>query len=301
MKKDEILLESGTNELEVLEFNVGEACLGINVIKVREVINLIPATRVPESHRYIEGLINLRAETIPLVNLIEYLQYPSEVNMEKDKIIVTEFNQAKTGFHVNGVVCIHRVSWEQIHKPPDITQSGGYITGIIKTGEGKIILLLDFEKIMFDIDPSVVDKNLAPGNREDIIASDKNVVIVEDSPTLRKILTDYLPEIGYKNLKIFENGALAWEYLEGRADENNSKIREEIEFVITDIEMPQMDGLHLTRKIKEHHELKNLPVIIFSSLITDDLRHKGYSVGVDAQVSKPHFRDLARIISDLTA
>lgn len=299
MSKNNILLESGTNELELLEFKINNVYFGINVMKVREVINFTEATRVPESHPCIEGVIKLRGEVITLIDLIKYLNYPSSEDTKEDKIIITEFNQSKTAFHVNEVTRIHRISWEQIHKAPDMVQGENTcIIGMVKM-DNRIIQMLDFEKIMVDIDPSSVKEGIKTDNNRAEKQSDKNIMIVEDSPTLRQILTDYLPKIGYPNLHLFENGALAWDYLENLVNEKQDQFINDINLVITDIEMPRMDGHHLTRKIKEHDLLKQLPVIIFSSLITEDLIHKGKSVGVDAQISKPNFRDLSKIIEQL--
>ena len=154
-----------------------------------------------------------------------------------------------------------------------------------------MILLLDFERIMVDINPassiSVEDvKKL--GKRE---RSEKKIVIAEDSPLLRKLLFDTMQEAGYMNLDFFENGRDVYEYLEAlvKADKN---IENHVQLVITDVEMPQMDGHHLTKKIKTHPDLRKLPVIIFSSLITDDLRHKGEEVGAEDQISKPEIAEL---------
>lgn len=301
MVKNAILLESGTNEVEILEFKVGDNSLGINVIKVREVINLVPVTRTPHAHRSIEGLITLREETIPLIDLTSYLDYPDARATDEDKIIITELNKLKAAFRINSVVRIHRVSWEQIHKPPHIVQANGCIIGLIRGVEGHLVLLLDFENILYDIELSHTVDEPEPEESMEIPADklSKQIVIAEDSPTLRKILTDYLPQIGYQNLQIFENGALAWAYLDNLARELKEDFLDTVQLVITDIEMPQMDGHHLIKRIKSDPLLSKLPTIIFSSLITDDLRHKGFSVGADAQVSKPDFKDLSSIIKKL--
>ena len=161
--------------------------------------------------------------------------------------------------------------------------------------------MLDFENILFDVKLSHAVDESGPEEIMEIPAdkSSRQIIIAEDSPTLRKILTDYLPQIGYHNLQVFENGAMAWGYLENLARELKEDLLDTVQLVITDIEMPQMDGHHLIKKIKSDPLLKRLPTIIFSSLITDDLRHKGFSVGADAQVSKPDFKDLSSIIRKL--
>ena len=154
-----------------------------------------------------------------------------------------------------------------------------------------MILLLDFEKIVLEINPETgfsVDTIRKLGERE---RSNKKIVIAEDSPMLRQLLKDTLTEAGYSNLQFFENGKLAYDYLE-EVSEKEGSIEEHVQFVITDIEMPQMDGHHFTKKIKSHSILQVLPVVIFSSLITSDLRHKGEQVGAIEQISKPEIEEL---------
>lgn len=161
-----------------------------------------------------------------------------------------------------------------------------------------MILLLDFEKIMVDINPDSgisVESVKKLGKRE---RSEKRILIAEDSPLLRKLLFDTMKEAGYENVEFFENGRDAYEYLEALA-KSGSNVTEHIQLVVTDIEMPQMDGHHLTRKIKEHPDLQKLPVIIFSSLITDDLRHKGDQVGAEDQISKPEIAELILRVDQL--
>lgn len=290
-----ILLESGTNELEIVEFGIGKNKFGINVIKVKEIINPVHITLVPHSHPNVEGIIELRGEVLPVVNVANALGFPASATPEQDKFIVAEFNQQKVVFHVHTVTQIHRISWSQIEKPSDMYQGlESQIIGVIKL-HSEMILLLDFEKIVVEINPESginVQQVRKLGHRQN---SEKKILIAEDSPLLRKLLFDTLTEAGFKQLEFYENGQDAINYLEGLVDDGKS-IVEEVQLVITDIEMPQMDGHHLTRRIKESSKLAILPVIIFSSLITDSLRHKGKIVGADAQISKPQIEELIRLI-----
>ena len=286
-----ILLESGTNELEIVEFEVANNKFGINVIKVKEIIQPMNVTFIPHVHPHVEGIIQLRGEVLPVVDMLKVLGISNTQRNPQQKYIVAEFNKQRVVFHVDNVTQIHRISWNQIEKPSDMYQGGtSQVIGVIKHKD-EMILLLDFERIMVDINPassiSVEDvKKL--GKRE---RSEKKIVIAEDSPLLRKLLFDTMQEAGYVNLDFFENGRDAYEYLEAlvKADKN---IENHVQLVITDIEMPQMDGHHLTKKIKSHPDLRKLPVIIFSSLITDDLRHKGDEVGAEDQISKPEIAEL---------
>ncbi|WP_394232693.1 chemotaxis protein [Niallia oryzisoli] len=290
-----ILLESGTNELEIVEFGIGPNKFGINVIKVREIINPVSVTQVPHAHPHVQGIIELRGEVLPVVDVAKAIGFPPSETPEKDKFIVTEFNQQKIVFHVHSVSQIHRISWEQIEKPAEMYQgSESQIIGVIKLN-GEMILLLDFEKIVVEINPNTginINRLKKLGERE---RSNKHLVVAEDSPLLRKLIQDTLEEAGYMNIEFFENGKDAFTYLENIV-QNGKVIDKEVQLVITDIEMPQMDGHHLTKKVKEHSDLSKLPVIIFSSLITDDLRHKGQIVGADAQVSKPEIAELVLLI-----
>ena len=286
-----ILLESGTNELEIVEFEVANNKFGINVIKVKEIIQPIPVTFIPHAHPHVEGIIQLRGEVLPVVDMLKVLGIPTNNRNPQQKYIVAEFNKQRVVFHVDNVTQIHRISWDQIEKPSDMYQGGtSQVIGVIKYNE-EMILLLDFEKIMVDINPESgisVDSVKKLGKRD---RSEKKVVIAEDSPLLRKLLFDTMGEAGYVNTEFFENGRDAYEYLEAlvKADKN---IEKHVQMVVTDIEMPQMDGHHLTKKIKSHPDLQKLPVIIFSSLITDDLRHKGDQVGAEDQISKTEIAEL---------
>ncbi|NLY79354.1 MAG: chemotaxis protein CheV [Lysinibacillus sp.] len=298
MEQKGILLESGTNELEIVEFEVANNKFGINVIKVKEIIQPLPVTFIPHAHPHVEGIVQLRGEVLPVVDMLKVLGIPNATYSEQQKYIVAEFNQQKVVFHVDNVTQIHRISWNQIEKPSDMYQGGAnQVIGVIKINE-TMILLLDFEKIMLDINPESginVDSVKKLGKRE---RSEKKIVIAEDSPLLRKLLNDTFVEAGYVNLEFFENGKDAYDYLEHLLS-TEEDITKKVQLVVTDIEMPQMDGHHLTKKIKTHPEFRKLPVVIFSSLITDDLRHKGEQVGADDQISKPEIADLILKIDEL--
>ncbi|ERI11480.1 putative chemotaxis protein CheV [Aneurinibacillus aneurinilyticus ATCC 12856] len=296
--KKGILLESGTNELEIIEFGISGETFGINVIKVREVINPVPVTRTPKIHPHVMGIIQLRGEVLTVIDLAKALGYPPSDHPEQDKLIIAELNQMKVAFYVHSVSRIHRISWEQIEKPSDLARGvESSTTGVVKMDD-RFILLLDFEKVVVDISP---EAGINVGQLKDLGARDtsaKRILLAEDSAILRKLIEETLHEAGYVHIEICQDGNEAWNYLEhlARTEQN---ITEHIQLVITDIEMPKMDGHHLTKRIKEHPELRKLPVVIFSSLITDDLRHKGEKVGADAQVSKPEIVNLVKVIDKL--
>lgn len=298
-EKNKILLESGTNELEIVMFKVGTGVFGINVLKVREIINPLPVTKTPNGHPHVEGVIRLRQEVIPVVDLAKVLNFPPSENPSQDKFIIAELNKLKVAFHVHSVSRIHRISWEQIEKPSQLSAGEhAHTIGIVKMAE-EMSLLLDFEKIVVDISPESgvnVDSLKVLGPRE---RSTKKIVAVEDSAILRKLIGDTLAEAGYENVQFFENGKVAWDYLEQVAADETRNPKDAVNLIITDLEMPQMDGHHLTVKVKEHPRLKDIPVVIFSSLITEDLYHKGEKVGASAQVSKPEIVQLVQSIDKL--
>ena len=292
-----ILLESGTGELEILEFVVNNKNYAINVIKVKEVIEIDNVTKIPQSHPAISGLILCRDEIIPLIDLRYVIDGENEDN-KKSKTIICAFNKVKVAFKIDDIIGVHRIKWNEIIKPNDISVNSLVIGNIIMSN--KIILLLDFEKIVTDISPNTgisEDRivNVAYKDRDNI-----KILLADDSALIRKLLKDTLTKAGFKNMKIFDDGKQVLEYIYDLLDKKKENFIEDVQVLITDIEMPQMDGHTLTRMIKEHPVLKKLPVIIFSSLITGDLMHKGNSVGADAQVSKPDIGDLVELVDKFT-
>jgi two-component system chemotaxis response regulator CheV len=291
-----ILLENGTNELEVLEFVVDGNSYGINVAKIREIIPYSPVTPVPNAHPSVEGIFMPRDTMITAIDLRNCLQRGQ--SQPGGLFIITSFNKLDIAFHVDSVVGIHRVSWVDIIKPGATvtTAEDGISTGIIKIN-GKLIIILDFEKIISDINPETglkVTEIDALGARE---GTNAPILIAEDSSLLRKLIVDSLRKSGYDNVIKTENGEEAWEYIckyrdEGTLDQN-------VRLLITDIEMPLMDGHRLTKLVKSDEETKHIPVIIFSSLVNDEMRKKGDDLGADAQLSKPEIGNLVKVIDQL--
>ena len=290
-----ILLESGTGEVEILEFVINNKHYGINVVKVKEVIDTDNLTQLPQSHPAIAGLILYRDEIITLVNLKYVLGGSSEVS-KKNTVILCEFNKSKVAFNIDSMVGIHRMGWDKISKPVTLYANSLVIGNIILNN--KIIFLLDFEKIVTDINPKVGISAERIVNVEYKDRSNIKLMLADDSFLIRSLLKDTLTKAGFDNLKFFDDGEQALNYLYKLLEEKKENFTEEVQILITDIEMPQMDGLTLTRKIKEDKILRKLPIIVFSSLITDDLAHKAASVGADAQMSKPEIENLVKVIDD---
>lgn len=295
--KKGILLETGTNEFEIVEFTVGKVNYGINVAKVREVINLVPITEMPNSHPYVDGIFTLRGRVMPLVNLPRCLG-TEDLESSTKNIIVSELNNYFIGFLVNEVSRIHRVSWSVMEPPPNVTNSD-MVVGIIKMGE-KMVILLDFEKIVADINPQInIKLTTVPKSTDELKEQrkTKNIIVAEDSKMLRDLLVETLHESGYINITAYNNGKDAWDALALLA-ESEAPIEESVNLLITDIEMPQMDGHHLLKRVREDRALAKLPVIIFSSLINEEMRRKGEAIGADGQVSKPEIAQLIGLLDE---
>ena len=294
--ENNILLESGTNELEVLEFMVGSQSFGINIAKVNEIMNYQPMIPVPDSPPEFEGVFTPRDKVISVIDLHRVLNKES-ADKGHDLLIICNFNQMDVGFHVSSVKGIQRISWEDIEKPPRISGDGTHniATGIAKLTD-RIILILDFEKIVSDINRSaVIDATGATMTDES--KANKHIVIAEDSPFLNTLIQSTLTDAGYQNIVSFDNGKDAWDYIYGHKDMGGN-ILDHVSCLISDIEMPQMDGHHLTKRIKDDEILSRIPVYLFSSLINDQMRAKGESVGADAQFSKPQIGALINYINE---
>lgn len=293
-----ILLENGTNELEVLEFVVDGNSYGINVAKIREIIPYQSITPVPNAHPSVEGIFMPRDAMITAIDLRNCLQRGQ--SQPGGLFIITSFNKLDIAFHVDSVIGIHRVSWVDIIKPGATvtTAEDGISTGIIKI-DGKLIIILDFEKIITDINPETglkVTEIEALGQRN---GSAVPILIAEDSSLLRKLIVDSLKKAGYDNIIKAENGEEAWEYITSCKDAGT--LDREVKLLITDIEMPLMDGHRLTKLVKSDEATSHIPVIIFSSLVNEEMRRKGEDLGADAQLSKPEIGNLVKVIDQLLA
>lgn len=294
-----ILLESGTNELEIVTYTVGENLFSINVMKVREIINPFPVTTVPESHHAVEGVVQVRGEILPVINLATALNLKSTKPLDQTKFIISELNQMKVIFRVDEVHRIQRISWEQIDEPASLSMGLEETTsGIVKL-DGQIILLLDYEKIVCEISGTGYDNKSLAGLEQKTDRAEKVIYIAEDSAMLRQILEETLSSAGYTKMNFFSNGAEALAQIEKLAKEQGEKMFEHIHLLITDIEMPKMDGHHLTKVVKDSEVMNRFTVIIFSSLITNELFHKGEAVGANAQVSKPDIQELIGLVDKL--
>ena len=296
--KQGILLESGTNEIEIMKFTIGGNLFGINVAKVREIMICAPVKPMPHAHPAVEGIFKPRDAVLTVVDLPRYLGMEQEKS-PKDIFIITNFNKMFIAFRVHTVVRIDRISWTDIQKP-DKTVSGGaegVATGIAQCEGGDLVTILDFERIVAEIAPETTIQiseveSLGPRDR-----NDKPIWVAEDSVLLSKMIGDSLRKANYVNLQMFPNGQELWDALSAIPDDRDLDRR--VALIITDIEMPQMDGHRLTKLVKDSPRFKHIPLIIFSSLISEEMRIKGRQLGADEQLTKPEIGHLVDVMDHL--
>ncbi|MBL8762606.1 MAG: chemotaxis protein CheV [Phycisphaerae bacterium] len=293
----DILLDAGTNELEVLVFSLCGGWFGVNVAKVREVIRPVSTVATPHQHPSVVGMFNIRGHVVPVVDLAKHLglSRPEGGRVGEGRVIITEFNSLRTGFLVDTVEQIHRMSWSRVKPAPDLSVAiagggGGAIgttTGMIEMND-RLVQMIDFESVA---DAILVEKRLhieKVENPDGVERESKRVVIAEDSPFMRQLLQDIFVASGYTRVEVYADGEQAWNAIQ--------KGGAPIDAIVSDIEMPRMDGLHLTKRIKATPALAGTRVVLFSSLITPDNLKKGRQVGADAQVSKPELAEMVRLV-----
>lgn len=317
--KDGILLESGTDEVEILEFVLGNQGFGVNVLKIQAIEQYDPerVTELPLGNPSIAGMFLFRNRTIPLIDLgvelgmrspwaMEEPQEGADVEPEKRIVLITQFNRMTNAFLVDGVRRIHRVMWEDICPlSPVLTEHSSEFTGSLSI-EDHEVLIVDMEKISGDFFESKDLLDLGDGEvlhhpREQERPSIK-IMMVEDSSTTRAFISGVLEKGNYTNLLVFDNGREAHKAIEkmkADADEQGKDITEFVNLVITDIEMPQMDGLTLCHHIKFALGLEDLPVILYSSLLKDRMTQRAKDVKATAYITKPQCVKLVEMVDCL--
>jgi two-component system chemotaxis response regulator CheV len=313
-QQEGILLKSGTNEVEFIEFNIGKIPYGINVAKVQRVIARpsVKITRMDNASQAVLGVIYVHEMPVPLIDLRKALRMPEPppeeaVDPDRQLILVTKFNKRTTAFLIDAVNKIHRTSWsefEPIDQTLAETSTSSYVTGTIKI-EGRVIVILDLEHLMLEFSPpETIDASPSEvdGQAGDLLEqrSQVRILYAEDSSIIRKMMLRTLQSGGYTQVKAFEHGKSAYDYIEGlkkQADSEGKSISDFIDCIITDIEMPQMDGLTLCKSVKENPQDSGIPaVIVYSSLVNEEMARKCQSVGADAQVSKPHGDEILQVL-----
>lgn len=306
-----ILLESDTNELEIVEFRIDEVdwhgnvipCYyGVNVAKVREIIRLPQMSKVVNAKPGVEGMIKLREKVITIINLATVLG-KNTGDMVADRVVVLEFNNIMVGVLVHSVSRIYRISWKNV-EPPSRSVHSDQVTGLVKM-DNRIILVLDFEKIVGELcsqsalkpinDAELMDREV------DAHRSQKTILVADDSLFIRNTMCSSLRGAGYV-VEEAENGAIAWDMIQQKIEQSardGVDIRSIMSLLITDVEMPQMDGLHLTSKVRKNDALKDLPIVIFSSLASEDNKRKWIGLGANHILTKPDLPNLVKVADEL--
>ena len=306
MGKQEILLRSGTNEMELLTFLLGDQHFGVNVSKVQSILQFDPSlvTKMPNVPPAMLGMMLYRERTIPLIDLSVALGMETGLTSERQIVIVTQFNNAVSSFRVDGVNRIHRLSWDTFVPVGDFISNANSIVGSVNVDDSEV-MVVDMESILAEIVPSMVLEevkselleNTNKAKRENI-----QIIFAEDSRMMRNNLVRILNGVGYTNIQAFDNGQKAYETLSVMCDQAESGEKDAVrlpDIIISDIEMPEMDGLTLCRKTKEELGLKQIPVIMFSSLINKQMVVKCQDIGADGYVTKPETNKLVAILDKM--
>jgi len=297
-KTTNILLESGTNEVELLEFYLGGESFGVNVLKVKRIINLKAAsiTKQPCTDPAILGVINLQDTIIPIIDLAQFCIVEGDKNEEAKKIIITEFNRSIQGFIVDGVNKIHRISWNTFQSVSNKFRLD-YITGVCII-EKRNVLVLDFEKVIGSLSGTQIFSDITPPlpkptETEADRRGQVKLVCAEDSNMVRELLDEVLKEAGFGQVVIKPNGQELHQLIAGfeaQCKAEGKPITDFMSAVITDLEMPLLDGFTLCKEVKTRHP--EIPVLVLSSLISDEIVQRCKSVQADEAVSKGELEKL---------
>jgi two-component system chemotaxis response regulator CheV len=301
---DERTKLAGTNKLEILLFSLGQddrtgrtETFGINVFKVREVIRPPGITAAPDMPIAVEGMVSLRGTLVPIVDLAKLTGIRKDT--KPDIMIVTEYNGHTQGFLVDSVDTILRLNWNQMKVPPDMlnTQMGGLVTAVTELSDGRLVMIMDVEKVLSETshyDDDAIYTAIKPLPETE----GKRVLFADDSAVARKQIERTLKALGIIYVPTV-NGLQAREELEKMAElavNSGRQVKDLINLVITDVEMPEMDGYILCKYIKSDMRFAGIPVLMHSSLSTGQNQQLGRMVGVDAYVSKFEPQKLANII-----
>lgn len=311
-----ILLESGTNELEIIEFHLEKVLpngktktcyYGINVAKVREVIRVPETTDYPNAQPHMIGVFSSREILTPLVDLAGWLGVPVSTDINKKYVIVTDFNRMTNGFLIDSISRIHRISWNDVESPSQFLEAGEQdcVVAVVRK-EDKLIMILDFEKIIADINPELsmekydvkVDRTVDLNRKMVAKRNGKTVMVVDDSAFIRSLIQDTLSSAGY-NIIACKDGGEAFEKLTEIADHSKSEgvsTGEFVNAVVTDVEMPRMDGMHLVKRLRDSEAYKEMPIVMFSSLMSDDNRAKALALGANDTITKPEIGKMVTLM-----
>ncbi|MFT3758641.1 chemotaxis protein [Thauera sp.] len=298
---------AGTNKLEILLFTLGtdgrtgrRETFGINVFKVREVMRTPSITAAPEMPASVEGMVSLRGTLVPVVDLARYIGM--KVETPREIMIVTEYNGHTQGFLVEAVDTILRLDWSQMRVPPEMLTAnmGGLVTAVTELPGDRLVMMLDVEKVLSETtryDNEFIFKDIVQ-----VPDGDGHVVyFADDSSVARRQIQQTLDAMGVRHVSAV-NGRKLWEELNraaAHAESSGRKVGDLVSLVLTDVEMPEMDGYILTKQIKSDRRFTGIPVIMHSSLSGSSNQQLGLSVGVDEYVPKFEPQRLAQTLGRL--
>lgn len=311
-----ILTESGTNELEIIEFHLEKVLpdgrtktcyYGINVAKVREVIQVPDTTDYPNAQPHMIGVFSSRDVLTPLVDLAGWLDVPTNPSLDRKFVIVTDFNRMTNGFLIDSISRIHRISWNDVESPSQFLEAGEQdcVVAVVRK-DGNLIMILDFEKIIADINPELsmekydvtVDRSVDLNQKMISKRNAKTIMVVDDSAFIRSLIQDTLSSAGY-NIIACKDGGEAYEKLmeiEKVAKSENVPVTELVNAIVTDVEMPRMDGMHLLKRLRDSETYKTTPIVMFSSIMSDDNRAKALALGADDTLTKPEIGKMVTLM-----
>ncbi|ODP99458.1 MULTISPECIES: chemotaxis protein CheV [Salinivibrio] len=312
--KNEILTESGTNELEIIEFHLikqlpdgsTKTCYyGINVAKVREVIQVPETTDYPNAQAHMIGVFSSRDKLTPLIDLAGWLGVPTRPEKDNKFVIVTDFNNMTNGFLIDSISRIHRISWEAVESPSQFLEAGEQdcVVAVVRKDKN-LIMILDFEKIIADINPELSmekydvtqDRNVNISESSAKKREAKTILVVDDSAFIRSLIENTLRSAGF-NIISAKDGGEAFDKLtefERISKEEGVSINEFVDAIVSDVEMPRMDGMHLVKRLREMDTYKTMPIIMFSSIMSEDNRAKALQLGANDTITKP---EIGRMVS----
>lgn len=292
---------AGSNKMEILLFSLGSReTFGINVFKVREVTKTPKITRTPNMPHGVEGVISLRGNIIPVVNLALFAGLSDASASSGETMMITEYSRHTQAFLVHEVEHIIRVDWDQV-KPPEtrLSSADSPITAITRIDGPRLVSILDVEHVLAQVYGDTLVPEIAPVDN----AHEATVFFVDDSLVARREINNVLDKLGVKSLHA-TNGREAWDRLQAmaaRADLDGSPLSAQVALVLADAEMPEMDGYVLTKLIKADARFASIPVVMHSSLSSTASRAMGQSVGVDAYVAKFDASVLAETLRPMLA
>ncbi|WP_214000703.1 chemotaxis protein [Arsukibacterium sp.] len=286
----------GQNRLELLIFRLtGQQPYGINVFKVREVIQCPQLTDMPGSNAHVRGIAHLRGTPVTVIDLSKATGGKAIEDLSKAYILVTEYNRTTQGFLVGGIDRIVNINWEQILPPPKGAGRSHYLTAVTQLDD-KLVQILDVEKVFAEISPP--DEEVSEQIKQRTSARDLSkltVLVADDSAVARNQVKRALSSIGI-NVELVNDGRLALDWLTAKAEEMGGDISEQVPLLISDIEMPEMDGYTLTAAVKAHEHLKNIHIVLHSSLSGVFNEAMVKKVGADQFIAKFHPDELASAV-----